>query len=987
MHVPSCDNSDVGESEMKLTSNELFKAVRLALYAGATAAVGLSAGTVFAQDAAQDQSSQKLETITVTGSNIRRVDIETANPVVTIDRAQIQKSGKLTVGDLVQQLPSIAGNAANPQVNNGGGSGVSAVSLRGLGSNRTLVLIDGQRLLNGDLNTIPANMVERIEILKDGASSVYGSDAIAGVVNFIMRSDYQGAEFTGDYGISDRDDGKRKGASFTFGQTSEHGSIAAGINYNKFDAVSAGHRDFSNQSLYLYYGAVQALGSSRTPYDRVNLPANLATQFGCGSVTRLPGTTGSSLADYRCFRSSANANGPSDRYNYQPLNVILTPQERTSLFALGTYKLTDNVSAYFKAFVNKTTSSSLIAPYPLDANSNGLTISKDSLYNPFGTNLGFNPDPNAASFPNFQTRLTGVGQRITTASTRSDQLIAGLKGTVGDSSWTWDANLNYGHFSQSAYTTGLLDFGKLRNSVGPSMLVNGVPTCVGTAGDPTTAIAGCVPLNVFAQNDPASVAAFKAAASNPFSQATTVSREANVDASGELFNLPAGAVSLAVGALYRKEFTNNKVDSTIFINPLTGRCPLGSQCASPLAGNISTKEVFAEVLIPILKDIPFAHSLTVDIGSRYSEFSLAGNTSNSKVAIEWRPIQDLLLRGTVSQVFRSPSIGELFRGNANDAATAQDPCRGYTQGSAGGIHDGACGASTGATNIPPGGIGPQPNSQINGIASGAVAAGFSLKPEHGKSFDFGAVYDPSWLEGLSVNADMYRIYLTDTITGITSQNVLNLCYNNAASPYCHFITRFQNGDLNQVKEPTVNLGRLDTKGVDVGFRYKVPEFGMVPGRFAVGVDATYITRFDNNPAPGTDVATVANAGQYTRQFGSFPRVRALGSLDWTFGAFQANWTARYIGNEDIGNANLAQGQSADGGIPGTVRRIGAQTYHNLTFGYTLEAINTQFLVGVDNAFDKQPPFFYQNVVVNANTDVRTYDTVGRFYFGRVIVKF
>ncbi|MGA8276611.1 MAG: TonB-dependent receptor plug domain-containing protein, partial [Rhodanobacteraceae bacterium] len=295
--------------------------------AGATIALGCIAMPAVAQDA-QDQNNtqqgEKLETITVTGSNIRRVDIETANPVITIDRAQIEQSGKLTIGDLVQELPSIAGAATNPQVNNGGGAGSSTVSLRGLGSNRTLILIDGQRVLNNDINTIPASVVERIEVLKDGASSVYGSDAIGGVVNFIMRKDYQGAEFTGDYGISDKDDGERKGASITIGQTTDRGSVVAGLNYNKFDAVSAGARDFSRNALYYYslYGGAFAGGSSRTPTGRIFLPSNLQNQFGCGSVTRIAGTSGGSLSDYRCFTGS-------DFYNYQPLNVILTPQERT----------------------------------------------------------------------------------------------------------------------------------------------------------------------------------------------------------------------------------------------------------------------------------------------------------------------------------------------------------------------------------------------------------------------------------------------------------------------------------------------------------------------------------------------------------------------------------------------------------------------------------------------------------------------------------
>src|SRR5262245_58855794 len=235
---------------MRLSSNELFKAVRFALYAGASAVVGYAAPAL-AQDA-QDQSNQQLETITATGSNIRRVDIETSNPVVTIDRAAIQKTGKLTLGDLVQQLPAVTGPNTNPQVNNGGGSGFSSIGLRGLGSPRTLVLINGHRYLSGNPNDIPANMVERIEVLTDGASSVYGSDAVAGVVNFILRSDYQGAEFSVNYGIADKDDGESTGYQFTFGQSSDKGSSRAGISYNRTEQVLAGHRAFSKNSVSLY---------------------------------------------------------------------------------------------------------------------------------------------------------------------------------------------------------------------------------------------------------------------------------------------------------------------------------------------------------------------------------------------------------------------------------------------------------------------------------------------------------------------------------------------------------------------------------------------------------------------------------------------------------------------------------------------------------------------------------------------------------------
>src|SRR5512141_1119177 len=257
---------------MRLDVNKLSSAVRLALSLGVVAAAGTVSAN--AQDTGKDQKSQALDTIVVTGSNIRRVDIETANPVVTIDKAAIQQSGKLTLGDLVQDLPAVTGPVTNPRVNNGGGTGASTISLRGLGSARTLVLVNGHRVNYVDVNTIPVSAIERIEVLTDGASSVYGSDAVAGVVNFILRSNYQGAEVSAAYGISDRDDAQRQGYHFTFGQTTDKGSLMAGVDYNKQDPVLPANRAFSKDSLYLYYGNLYAFGSSRTPTGSIQLPAN-----------------------------------------------------------------------------------------------------------------------------------------------------------------------------------------------------------------------------------------------------------------------------------------------------------------------------------------------------------------------------------------------------------------------------------------------------------------------------------------------------------------------------------------------------------------------------------------------------------------------------------------------------------------------------------------------------------------------------------------
>ena len=249
---------------MKLGVTKLSSAVRLALSLGSVIAIGAS-GTAFAQDTSSQsttsntqpdqQKAKSLQTVVVTGSLIRRVDLETSNPVVTIDRAQIQATGKMTLGDLVQQLPAMTGGNVNPQVNNGGGTGASSINLRGLGSKRTLVLVDGQRVINAlgsgspDINAIPASMIERIEVLTSGASATYGSDAIGGVVNFILRKNYQGAQFTANVGESDHNDGDQAGYSFTFGQTSDKGSIMGGIEYNKQDGVEAGNRSLDRKSV------------------------------------------------------------------------------------------------------------------------------------------------------------------------------------------------------------------------------------------------------------------------------------------------------------------------------------------------------------------------------------------------------------------------------------------------------------------------------------------------------------------------------------------------------------------------------------------------------------------------------------------------------------------------------------------------------------------------------------------------------------------
>ncbi|HET7063261.1 MAG TPA: TonB-dependent receptor [Rudaea sp.] len=976
---------------MKPDSSKLSSAVRLALSIGAAAIAGVARsaeGPTATGNA--EQLAQTFETIVVTGSNIRRVDTETANPVITIERAAIERSGKVTLGDLVQDLPAVTGPYTNPRVNVGGGTGASTVSLRGLGADRTLILVNGHRYLYGDVNAIPAAAIERIEVLTDGASSVYGSDAIGGVVNFILRTNYQGAEFAANYGISDRDDGQRVGYHFVFGQSTDKGSILAGVDYNKFESILASNREFSKNAVYYYYGTAQVNGGVRaTPAGFIQLPEQLRKQFGCpfaatlktlGQISNPP-----RLEDFRCFHPA------TDLYNFQSLALELTPQERSSLFVVGNYKLTDHVEAYAEYFHNKTQSAWQISPSQINTFGGGMVISAQSYYNPFGV------DYSADSFI-FRTRSLGNGNRIGNYSTQVDQATAGFKGEFDDGSWQWNAYFNYGHANALYHTSGYIDVSRLGPGLGPSYkdaagnIVCGTDPVVGGTGP----IAGCTPFDLFDVLDPGTVAALDAASGNKFTNTVYVERSVVAEANGSVWSLPAGAAQLAVGVSYRKESGQTIPDA---LQVQLDICNTSTDCVPPtvpIRGAFDVREAYAELLIPLLKDLPFASALNLTVGDRYSKYSNFGNTNNTKFAIEYRPVDDLLLRGTVSAVFRAPTISDLYAGNSAGGGSAIDPCFGLVGTNA------ACVGVPGDGSFQPV---PDPITGMttNGVAAinkGAIPAGSPIGPEIGKSFDWGFVYDPRGLPGLSVGADLWRVYLDNVVGRLSLQSILDLCYLENGGPYCHLIHRYTvlgdlHAQLQYVVDPIGNLGRIDVKGTDLNAHYRLPATAL--GNFALNFQATYLDRFANDPAPGLPGDVVQEyAGHYTNLFSAsnsanYSRWKALANVNWNLGAWRAAWTLRYIGKFKVGYARLDYNESAcDNGLngpPGCELKYGGSVYHNITAGYDLEQFNTRIDAGIDNLGDKSPPVIYMGNTANGNVDANTFDTIGRFYWARVTVKF
>lgn len=968
---------------MTLSIEEAMRrAAHGAMLAGTGAAVAVS-GPAFGQEGEKPaEKSVELDKVQVTGSRIRRVDTETASPVFVIDRATIEAAGVTTLGDLVQELPSISGAATNPRVNNGGGTGAAVVSLRGLNEQRTLVLLNGRRLTavtNGiaegvDINAIPINLIERVEVLKEGASAIYGSDAIGGVVNFITRKGYTGLEMSYDYGITDEEDGQRHGVGLTWGFNTDKGHMMMGLNYNDQDGISAGDRGFSTNALYLYGGVVTAGGSSRTPTGRFFLPDDLATQFGCTSVTRDAAAVGDSLDDYRCFTGG-------DLYNYQPFNLVLTPQERVGLFTVSNYQIADKVEGYVELFYNNTKSGFAIAPLPFDTRPDDVVISADNIYNPFGTSFGGADAVN----PNATFRLEALGNRRSESETNNGQINIGIRGDLPMiETWRYDASYSLGRTEESTDTFGYLFAPGISDALGPSFLADdGTPTC----GTPDAPISGCTPLNIFnlplALTDPAQAAQFAAANAGYGINRTRDLQVVNLNFNGTLFQMPAGAAQLAVGFEYRDQRLSNDVD---FVAQGTApdflTCQLAQEtCTNATQGDLKAREFYGELFLPLLSGKPYAEALNLILGTRYSDYSRFGNTTNSKAAIEFRPVSELLVRASFAEVFRAPTITDLFLGITANASTFTDPCTGLTQAAL----DAADFLELVCQNVTPdGGFIPD-----NGQVTGRYKGNDELDPEEGEVLTYGFVYDPNFIKGLSITVDIWDYELDDTIEPLDTNTTASLCQATGDATFCGLINRFEdNGQVNFIDQPIVNLGSIDTSGVDVGFKYRVPTARF--GKIRLGLDTTYTDEFKRTVL-GQEIQA---AGTYDRQDGNFARWRGLGSVNWDIANFETLLTWRYIHGIKVKDADgNPPDTDGDGVLEQTTLDIGSHSYVNASVQYTLPAFKakpeyrTRILFGVDNVTDKKPPILFQNNVTNANTDVETYDTIGRFFYARITQNF
>ncbi|MFO1517887.1 MAG: TonB-dependent receptor [Lysobacterales bacterium] len=961
-----------------LYPNKLGLAIAGALLAGATAL------PAFAQDRPGDDTA-KLEAIEVTGSRIKKAETEGQVPVQVITAKDIEATGLGSIGDVIQRL-SVSGSSLNTKFNSAGnfgfaadgsgvGSGSTTISLRNLNAKRTLILVDGMRWVNEssasgvsaavDLNTIPASAVERIEILTDGASSLYGSDAIAGVVNVITKKKGDGLGVGLYYGNYSVGDGETYSGHVSMGASTDRMEVFLDVSHFNQHAISSAEWD---QSFYPTPG-YNAGVSSYTPYTRtIFFPSDPNNDYGglCPGGRCNITANGTTVGAKQPFPSGFHRFGLADRFNFAPYNLLLTPNERTGIFGQARYKLTDSVSFYLKGLYNTRKSVNQAAPEPiglgaaLNTSDLGLTTGVDvtNPYNPFGVTL----DP-ASNFAGLGRRPVEGGPRVFSQDVDTRYVATGLQGsfTAGDHDFFWDANYVNSENKANQNVHGTYNIAHIAKALGPLSACQADPQCVplNIFGGPGSITPEMLQYIQFIEND---------RSSNKLEMFT-----ANL--SGSVFELPAGPLGFATGYEHRHLSGYYTPDSIVIAGESNGVPSL------PTAGEYSVDEYYLELNAPLIKDAAFAKSLDLSAASRYSDYSTFGGTTNNKLGVRWQINDDLTLRSTWAEGFRAPSIGELFGSPARFDASITDPCNHAT-------------GQTAQNCIAQGVPNPANFEAANPQISTRTGGNSNLKPETSTSLTAGAVYSPGWASNtgwsqkLDFEATFWKYKVKNAIQAPDAQTQLDRCVATNSPTFCDGIVRSAlTGDIISFANFLQNLGRIDTQGYDLGVNWVGPDFSF--GRLGASLSTTYTDKY-RAVATDSGLAEPLAVGIETADKG-IPKWRTTLSVNWAVENWSASWTARYLSDmTEQCNADWTElGATCSNPLPdlsGGTNHIGATTFHDVRVNWKVPtSFDFTVSAGVNNVFAKDPPIC---VSCSLNGyDASNYDLPGRYGYVSANIKF
>lgn len=946
---------------------------------GALFAQAVSVGPEAAAPAAAAAAAEDGDMIVVTGSRIRRDPLNQDSPVVVLDQAALQQTGLSAVADILQRLPSASGglntktnnsgNIGNPPDGGGVGAGSAEIELRYLGAKRTLVLVDGLRFVSGssasgipstvDLNTIPVGSIERIEVLQSGQSPLYGSDAIAGVVNIITKTSQEGLQASAQFGTFRAGDGHTQDYNASYGFNGPTTHVVVGASYVKQEAVRTRDRTISQFPNPGQTSCGDAIGGCSS-----------ATLGGFISVLGLPTLTPKNppLTTRGRF-DPLNPTGPnsdfrrlvtSDRFNFAPFNYFLTPSERYGAFVNLKQELGERVNFRVKAVYNRRTSQNQAAFLPLfvgpDAGNGNLldTISIDATnpFNPFGVTLSAGkPGEGPANYSTVRRRLVEAGQRTYTQTVDTMSLTAGFDGSfdVGSRKWFWDVNAVFGWNDAKQLFTGNVNAQKLGQALGP------VALCTGA----------CVPFNIFGGAGSVTPAQLAFVTFDERARSTQRLQDYTANLSGDLFDLPAGPVGFAVGYEHRFQSASFNPDPIIAAG-------LGSDIpAQPARGSYNSDEAYAEVRIPLLKDTPFFYSLEVDGAVRHADFSTSGSSTTYTGSALWKPFKDLLLRGSYAEGFRAPSIGELFGAASRADAPIDDPCTNVPGSPF--ATSATVRANCIANGVPANGSYQEPNGGQLPVITGGNR---NLKPETSRTYLFGAVYSPAWARdsgfasNLSLEINYYDIKVDGAIAPIDAAITLARCANGGDALSCASVRRTANGLVQQISGALQNIGEIRTKGYDLTFVYRSPSSSA--GVFGLSLNGNYLRNYSETVPAAVGTTTTQYRG-FTRGFPdkTYAKFKGTGVVDWQLGDFGATFTARYINGV----------KEFDG------KRLNSRTYSDIQLNFTPSFIADKklaFTVGVNNVFNVDPPACFS--CTGPNYDPQTYDVPGQFGYLRISYK-
>lgn len=978
---------------MRITSNKLSSAVRLALLTGvltmgaASVAFAQDSGTASSTDKAASTKPTQLKTVTVTGSRIRSADIATQQPVFVMTQADIQKTGLVSVGDIVQRMTSSGTPAftrSSPLISNSEQGGRYA-NLRNLGANRVLVLVNGKRWATSpagytDLSNIPSSLIERVEVLKDGASAVYGSDAITGVINFILKDHYDGAEANVYYGQNQKGDGVTKRDSFTMGSHNDKGSIVFSVEHESDGLVKSSTRAKTKYG----YGSHMTTGVG--PYGWIYDPNGNLLAINHTGTDSLGLGVGADSRDPNNYHPYAGS--PADRFNYVSQEDQQSPSNMTSIFTHGVYHITDHVDANMTAMYASRHSVMQVAGYPNSSYSQPnypVFIDANNYYNPFpGNDLSF-------------YRRTIEIPRVSTADAKSFHLDGGLSGwfDVGQHEWNWDAGFNFNRQDTNLISTGNLNLVALKAALGPSFMnANGVVQC-GTPNNPiplgTSLNAGeCTPFNIIGGPSASTKQALDFVNSRAIEQVRGQDRAWNANVTGGLFNLPGGEFSFAAGVQSRQ------VSGYDYPDPINQAGLTTNLAANSTIGKYRVNSAYLELNAPLLKDLPGANSLSIDVASRYSHYSNFGSTTNNKYSIAWKPIEDLLIRANYAEGFRAPTIGDLFGGGSQTFDNYLDPCDSAygaaATSSAVAANCAAAGVPANFRQVDQGGSPVPPGGAQSTVPFNVGGGNLALQPETSVTKTLGFVYSPSYVQGLDVKVDWYNIKVSNVITGISADYVLGQCYVQGVQSFCNQQARDPvTHQVTSLSRGNANLGSLEEEGYDWSVNYRLPQMSI--GQFSVTVNGTYLIKDNSQSQAGAPI---------TNGVGTVPdyRNRVNAGIDWSMGDWAAHYGFRYFSSliDDtwscapgaLDHCNMPNYQSPTNPYLGGVGadRLGSETFQDVSVAWNAPW-NAQIRVGINNLWNKKPQtnFLASEIGYNTTSAVDPNKDLDRYYYVSYTQKF